>query len=148
MRIYLDTCCYNRRYDDKSIGDIFTEYQDIIVIQKEIVSGNIELATSFMLHYENYQKKDIRKRNNIDFFIKNYRKIYIGIENIEKLTEEVKIIVKSGIKDKDAYHLASAIVANCDYFVTVDKRLLKFSNEQIKIINLIDFMEVYRNGKA
>ena len=100
------------------------------------------------MHNENYQKQDIRKRNNIDFFIKNYRKIYIGIENIEKLTEEVKIIVKSGIKEKDAYHVASAIFADCDYFVTVDKRLLKFSNDKIKIMNIIDFMEVYKNGKA
>ncbi|MBR1730262.1 MAG: hypothetical protein IJ728_12160 [Selenomonadaceae bacterium] len=148
MRVYFDICCYNRRFDDKSIGEISLEYRYMIEIQKEIVRGNIELVTSFMLHYENYQKKDIRKRNNIDFFIKNYRKIYIGIENIEKLTEEVKIIVKSGIKEKDAYHIASAILADCDYFVTVDKRLLKFSNDKIKIINLIDFMEVYRNGKA
>ena len=148
MRVYFDICCYNRRFDDKSIGEISLEYRDMIEIQKEIVRGNIELVTSFMLHYENYQKKDIRKRNNIDFFIKNYRKIYIGIENIEKLTEEVKIIVKSGIKEKDAYHIASAILADCDYFVTVDKRLLKFSNDKIKIMNIIDFMEVYKNGKA
>ena len=148
MRVYFDICCYNRRFDDKSIGEISLEYRDMIEIQKEIVRGNIELVTSFMLHYENYQKKDIRKRNNIDFFIKNYRKIYIGIENIEKLTEEVKIIVKSGIKEKDAYHVASAIFADCDYFVTVDKRLLKFSNDKIKIMNIIDFMEVYKNGKA
>ena len=148
MRVYFDICCYNRRFDDKSIGEISLEYQDMIEIQKEIVIGNIELVTSFMLHYENYQKKDIRKRNNIDFFIKNYRKIYIGIENIDKLSEEVKIIVKSGIKEKDAYHIASAILADCDYFVTVDKRLLKYSNEHIKIMNIIDFMEVYKNGKA
>lgn len=148
MRVYFDICCYNRRFDDKSIGEISLEYRDMIEIQKEIVRGNIELVTSFMLHYENYQKKDIRKRNNIDFFIKNYRKIYIGIENIDKLTEEVKIIVKSGIKEKDAYHIASAILADCDYFVTVDKRLLKFSNDKIKIMNIIDFMEVYKNGKA
>ena len=148
MRIYLDTCCYNRRYDDKSIGDIFTEYQDIIAIQKEIVSGNIELATSFMLHYENYSKKNIEQRDSIDLFIKTYRKIYIGIDYMDILKEKVKNIKSTGIKDKDAYHLASAIVANCDYFVTVDKRLLKYSNEQITIINLIDFMEVYRNGKA
>ena len=67
---------------------------------------------------------------------------------MEILKEKVKNIKSTGIKDKDAYHLASAIVANCDYFVTVDKRLLKFSNDKIKIMNIIDFMEVYKNGKA
>ena len=67
---------------------------------------------------------------------------------MEILKEKVKSIKSTGIKDKDAYHLASAILADCDYFVTVDKRLLKFSNNKIKIMNIIDFMEVYKNGKA
>ena len=67
---------------------------------------------------------------------------------MEILKEKVKSIKSTGIKDKDAYHLASAILADCDYFVTVDKRLLKFSNDKIKIMNIIDFMEVYKNGKA
>ena len=104
MRIYLDTCCYNRRYDDKSIGDIFTEYKNVIEIQKEIVIGKIELATSFMLHYENYSNKNIEQRDSIDIFIKTYRKIYIGIDYIDILKEKVKNIKSTGIKDKDAYH--------------------------------------------
>ena len=64
MRVYFDICCYNRRFDDKSIGEISLEYQNMIEIQNEIVKGNIELVTSFMLHYENYSKKNIEQRDS------------------------------------------------------------------------------------
>ena len=45
-------------------------------------------------------------------------------------------------KNKDAYHIASAILAECDFFVTVDKRLLKYSSEEIKIISPVDFVKI------
>ena len=54
MRVYLDMCCFNRQFDEKTYENVMPELRNIIYIQKEIVQGNIELATSFMLHYENY----------------------------------------------------------------------------------------------
>ena len=78
--------------------------------------------------------------------MKSHRKIYIGIECVEDLKILVEQLLESGIKEKDAYHIASAILAECDYFITFDKKLLKFSADSIKIINPVDFMEVYKNG--
>lgn len=143
MRIYLDMCCYNRQFDKKISDEIINDYKSIIQIQKEIVSGNIELATSFMLHYENYRKKDVEKRDKIDLFIKTYRKIYIGVDFVDELKILSEKIIANGIKSKDAYHIASAILANCDYFITVDKKLLKYFTEEIKIINLVDFIKIF-----
>ena len=94
-----------------------------------------------MLHYENYQNKNIRNRNYNDFFIKNYRTIYIGIDKLEELNKIVKKLNEDGVKVKDAYHVASAIIAECDFFMTVDKRLLKVVSEEIKIINPAEFVK-------
>ena len=135
-------CCYNRQFDKKISEEIINDYKSIIQIQKEIVSGNIELATSFMLHYENYRKKDAEKRDKIDLFIKTYRKIYIGVEFVDELKILSEKIIATGIKVKDAYHIASSILANCDYFVTVDKKILKYSSEKVKIINLAEFTKI------
>lgn len=55
--------------------------------------------------------------------------------------EELK---KTGIKTKDALHIASAIAANCDYFISTDIRLLKSNDTRIKVINPVDF--VMRKG--
>ena len=141
-------CCYSRRYDETATENISTENKSVMRIQTEIVRKNIELVTSFMLHYENYCKKDSKAKANIDFFIKTYRKIYVGVENIDNLKIFKDKIILQGIKEKDAYHLASAIFTNCDYFVTVDKKLLKYFCEEIKIINPVNFWEVYKNDNA
>ena len=55
--------------------------------------------------------------------------------------------MSTGIKRKDATHLASAIFANCDYFITVDKRLLNFKTNCIKLINPIDFVKILEGDK-
>lgn len=50
--------------------------------------------------------------------------------------------MKTGIKYKDACHVACAIYANCEYFITTDKRLLKYKSDKIKLVNPIDFIDI------
>lgn len=139
-------CCYSRQFDEDSAEKFSVEAKKIIQIQREIVKKNIELVTSFMLHYENYQKKNKNHLERIDFFIKSHRTIYVGIDAVESLKIFADDFVSQGLKEKDAYHLASAVFANCDYFLTFDKKLLKFTTDKIKILNPVEFMEVYENG--
>ena len=51
-------------------------------------------------------------------------------------------MLAAGIKIKDAYHIASAIVADCDYFVTVDKKLLKYISKEVKIVSPTEFVKI------
>ena len=83
---------------------IISETKSIRFIRKEIENGNLELVTSYMLHFENNQRPDENQRDEITKFIKSYRKIHIGIDNAENLLESVKKIMSTGIKRKDAYH--------------------------------------------
>ena len=142
MRIYLDTCCYNRRFDENIPDDLIPEKLAIYKIQEHIVQKKIQLVTSFMLHYEILGIKDENKRSYIEFFIKHYKKMYVGVDFIDILDKKVENIIKSGIKHKDAYHLASAIFTECDYFLTFDKRLLKFNSDKIIIMNPVDFVKL------
>ncbi|MBR1728599.1 MAG: hypothetical protein IJ728_03640 [Selenomonadaceae bacterium] len=142
MRIYLDNCCYTRTFDDQKQFKIRQETESIIKIQEKIISKDIELATSFILHYENNQKIDEDHKNKIDNFYRIYRTIYIGIEFTDKLRNIVKEIMSTGIKVKDSYNIACAILANCNYFITVDKRLTKYESDKIKVINPIDFLKI------
>ena len=139
-------CCYNRLFDKDSEEKISNDAKCVMKIQKEIIQKNLELVTSFMLHYENYQKKNKNHLERIDFFIKNHRTIYVGIDAVESLKIFADDFVSQGLKEKDAYHLASTVFANCDYFLTFDKKLLKFTTDKIKILNPVEFMEVYENG--
>ena len=150
MRIYLDNCCYGRPYDKQDSDKIISETKSIRFIRKEIENGNLELVTSYMLHFENNQRPDENQRDEITKFIKSYRKIHIGIDNAENLLESVKKIMSTGIKRKDAYHVASAILANCDYFLSTDERLLKYNSDKLKLLNPIEFIKLLgddENGK-
>ena len=49
-------------------------------------------------------------------------------------------IMKTGIKASDAAHVACAILAGCDYFVTTDNRFLKYKTDHIKLVNPIEFV--------
>ena len=48
--------------------------------------------------------------------------------------------MKTGVKEKDAYHVVSAIFSGCEYFISTDKRLLKYSSENIKLVTPVEFV--------
>ena len=48
--------------------------------------------------------------------------------------------MNSGIKAKDALHVACAIEAGCRYLLSTDDRLLKYKHESILLLNPIDFI--------
>jgi len=48
--------------------------------------------------------------------------------------------MKIGVKLYDALHIACAYVGGCDYFLTVDKLLLKKRISEIRVCNPIDFV--------
>jgi predicted nucleic acid-binding protein len=52
-----------------------------------------------------------------------------------------KQIMQTGVKYKDACHVACAMLAECEYFLTTDKRLLKYKTEKLKMLNPIDFVK-------
>ena len=62
------------------------------------------------------------------------------VEKSEKIRKMAKEIMETGIKAADAIHVACAITGNCDYFITVDKRLLKYQDKRIMICNPIEFI--------
>lgn len=101
----------------------------------------LNLVSSYVLWYENSQNPfEIRKRSISEFIQKNTIE-YIGIDKAEDIKRKADEIMKTGVKTKDAYHVACAIYANCDYFFTTDDRLLKYATDEIQIVNPIDFIK-------
>lgn len=49
-------------------------------------------------------------------------------------------IMKTGVKEKDAYHVACAIIAQCKYFITTDDRLLRYHSESINLVTPGEFI--------
>ena len=140
MKIYLDNCCYNRPYDDQSNIRVFLETQAKIHIQDMIRNDEVDLVTSFILYYENSKNPFESKRRAILEFIKDYSVEYISEDRLDEVQILADDIMKTGVKRKDALHVASAIIAGCDLFISTDARLLKYKTDKIKLINPVDFI--------
>jgi len=140
LRIYLDTCCLNKPYDDQSLMRNSLEAQAKLHIQSLIKEGRIQLATSYILLYENSKNPFIMRKMVISDFLKKYSCQYISSDNAAKIQECAETIMNSGIKAKDALHVACAIEAGCRYLLSTDDRLLKYKHESILLLNPIDFI--------
>lgn len=140
MRIYLDMCCYNRPYDDQSQLKVAMETQSKLYIQDLIKEKKVELITSYMLRYECGNNPFEMRRDTILDFIDKNAFAYVGNERKTEIETKAGEIMQTGVKFKDACHVASAIYAKCDYFVSTDIRLLKFATEEIKMVTPIEFV--------
>ncbi len=140
IRIYLDMCCYNRPYDDQTQLKIAMEAQAKLHIQELIKAKKLELVTSYMLRYECENNPFPMRKNAIFEFIDKNAFGYVGNERKQIIEDMAVDIMKAGVKFKDACHVASAIYAKCDYFISTDKRLLKYQSEKIAMVTPIEFV--------
>ena len=140
MKIYLDMCCYNRPYDEQSQLKVAMETQSKLYIQNLIKEKRLELITSYMLRYECSNNPFEMRRNTILDFIHKNTFAYVGEERKEDIEVKATEIMRTGVKFKDACHVASAIYAGCEYFISTDMRLLKNKTDEIKMVTPIEFV--------
>jgi predicted nucleic acid-binding protein len=143
-RIYLDNCCYNRPYDDQNQLAIWLETQAKLHIQSMVLDRSIELAWSFILTYENSRNIFSNKRTAISKW-ESLSSVFIEKSEFIRITAHE--IMATGIKAADAAHVACAIAGQCNYFITVDKRLLKLNDSRITVCNPIEFINLLNDDK-
>ena len=144
LKLYLDTCCYNRPFDDLEQEKINLEANAIENIFRKHINKEVEIYKSMVIDFEISKIKLDNKRRQVE-------DLYDAIE-LSQITysQEIKQIAlelkQFNIKDMDALHLAFAESVDIDYFITTDRLLInasKRSNLKIKVINPVEFiMEV------
>ena len=136
MRIYLDNCCFNRPYDDQSQPRVRFETQTKLHIQRMVFAREIELVWSYVLKYENSRNPFEAKKRAVARW-ELLSSSFVAMS--DEIVENAEKIAKTGVKNTDALHIACAIAGKCDYFITVDKRLLAYRDNRIIICNPIEF---------
>jgi predicted nucleic acid-binding protein len=131
MRIYLDNCCFNRPFDSQGQVRVRLETEAKLRIQERVVSGEIELAWSYMLDYENSANPFEERRTAVRL----WRNLAIvDVSETPALLENARSLVALGLRSKDAIHVACAVEAGCEYFVTTDDILLKKLSRYTRIL--------------
>ncbi|GHV53647.1 hypothetical protein FACS1894216_12030 [Synergistales bacterium] len=142
MRIYLDNCCYNRPFDDQENVIVRLETRAKLTIQSLIKFGALDLVSSFMLLFEISAIETEYIKSNILNFVSANAKVYVAKDKLENIMPIAEQIMLTGVKQSDAIHVACAVVASCAYFISTDKRLLKYKSDSIKLIDPIDFIRL------
>lgn len=139
MRIYMDNCCFNRPFDSQSQVRVRLETEAKLRIQERVVAGEIELAWSYILDYENAANPFEERRTSVALW---RRRSVLDIDESPALLENARLLVGLGLRSKDALHVACAVEAGCDYFVTTDDILLKklAKHDQIMAIDPTAFV--------
>jgi len=139
MRLYLDNCCFNRPFDDQSSLTIRLETEAKLHIQAAIRAGQYALGWSYILDYENAANPFEEQRNEI----KKWEALADSFTaETPAILAVMRGIVNIGCKSLDALHIACAQALKCDYFLTVDKGILKKAEDitGIRVMNPIDFI--------
>ena len=145
-KVYLDMCCFNRPYDDQTQPRIQFEAAAKLMIQALIVDDQINLVWSYVLDFENSKNPFPEKREAILAFKGFAHEIVVPGQEIEKVARGLQ---SKGLKAYDSLHVACAIFAGCDYFLTVDDRVLNRQIEDIVVTDPVDFInQLLKEGRV
>ena len=142
MKIYLDNCCFNRPYDNQNNLLVYWETEAKLFIQDLIHSGKLMLVWSFVLDYENDANPFYERKRSISV----WKQLSIIDCNLcKEIADIANDLLQTGLRQKDASHIACAIYAEADFFITTDKKILNKQVTGINLINPIDFVRRYLN---
>jgi len=146
-KIYLDSCCFNRPFDDLSQDKVRFECEAVLEILSNCVAGMWEVFRSDVLNDEIDRIANYVKKQKV-LMLYSSATIYVP------LTDEIVYRAKSiqhivNIKPFDALHLACAECSNASVLLTTDKKFINQAaaiNTSVRVTNpAIWLMEVMYN---
>ena len=137
MRVYLDVCCLNRPFDDRTQDRIHLEAEAILTILKYIEKKQWWMINSDAIIYEVNKIPDPERKTKVQFTLSNTND-YVQIN--EQILRRAKQIQQLGVKSFDALHIACPEAAQADIFLTTDDKLLK------KVHQFVDKIKVKVNN--
>lgn len=140
MKIYLDNCCFNRPFDDQSKLRIRLKSEAKLKIQEDIRSGSLSLIWSYIMDYENNKNPFKERQEQIKKWCSYSKEFISENKSVLALAGELN---KMGLKKMDSLHIACAIYAKAEYFLSTDDGILKKSSaiQDIKVIDPIEFIK-------
>jgi predicted nucleic acid-binding protein len=138
-RIYLDMCCFNRPFDNQTQLLVRLQTEAKLFVQDTIRAGDHTLVWSAVLDLENAVNPESVRRDAIQAW-KPLASVHVDMTpEVEALAEE---LAANGVKPMDALHVASAINADAEWFLTTDHGLLRKTKheDRVKVVDPVDFV--------
>lgn len=137
MKIYLDTSCINRVFDDQSQPRIFLESSAMITILAMIESTALSLVSSEVLLFENARNPFEERRVFVSSVLAKAKVIQTVSPTLLNRAQQIE--TSDAISGLDTLHLACAEKLKCSYFITCDDRIVRRYTGLVKAINPVQF---------
>ncbi len=139
MLIYLDICCFNRPFDQKTQTLVRLQTEAKLAVQRGVRDGQLGLVWSAVLDLENTGNPDAERAETITVWRDLARVDVSTTPAVEALAEA---IAGRGVKAMDALHAASTITAGATWLLTTDLRLIRKmrGDDRIVVADPIDFI--------
>ncbi|MDR1727519.1 MAG: PIN domain protein [Acidobacteriota bacterium] len=144
LLLYLDNCCFNRPYDDQGQLSVRLETEAVLAIRDAVQRGAADIVWSYMLETENDDNPFIQRREAIGKW-RTFAKVHVDGET-EGIANALAKFESNGVKPKDAVHIACALAAQANYFITTDRKLLRRNVKEIQIISPIELVRILEKG--
>lgn len=146
MKVYLDTCCYGRPFDDRTQKTVDDEATAIMTAIDVCHILGHTVVSSFAAVAEIDNIRNVGRRTDIaKFFADNVDEV-LGMPTdgsaVRELTRAAELQA-CGIGVIDSHHLAMAEVSGVDFLLTTDKDFLNIAarvNSPVKVINPTNFL--------
>ena len=139
MRVYLDNCCYNRPFDEQAQLRVVLETLAKLNIQQQMRDGVLEYAWSSVLDFEISKSRFLDRSLQIMPWAKG---AVINVQIDDSIRFRAKEFEANGLKAMDALHVACAEAADCDWFFTTDRGVLKKARNltSMRVANPVEFI--------
>jgi hypothetical protein len=143
MKLFLDTCCLNRPFDDQRQARIRLETEAVLLILKSIEENKNELTTSFSLEQEISR---CAEKMRVEWIQPILRQAMYYVEIDPAIESRAWELRDKGFGPFDALHIGCAEAASADAFLTTDDRLIKRSARKgnllkIDVTNPVDWVK-------
>ena len=138
MRVYLDNCCYNRPFDEQAQLRVVLETLAKLNIQQQMRDGVLEYVWSSVLDFEISKSRFLDRSLQIMPWAKG---AVINVQIDDSIRFRAREFEANGLKAMDALHVACAEAAECDWFFTTDRGILKKARSltSMRVANPVEF---------
>jgi len=137
IRIYLDTSVYNRPFDDQTQPRIRLETLAFAAILQSVETNMLTLLSSSIIKLENQKNPFSSRQQWVNYCLNHATHCQLVDESIKERAEQLSLL---NIRGMDAFHLACAEAMQCDYFLTVDDRLMKRYKGLLQVKNPVELI--------
>jgi len=122
IRIYLDSCCFSRLFDDQTQARIRAETEAIRLVLSAISRGEWELVRSEVVMLEASTIPDPERRCEVLALVAiGTVRLLVDAEH----TERARVLKMLGFTNFDVLHVTSAEAAGAHVLLTTDDRMVR-----------------------